>query len=107
MPVLVVGDLGWLGSGDGVAMGLWLGAVPTALAYILFAHGLRVLPASEVATLPLAEPVTAAALGAIVLGERPGALAVAGIALVIAGLVVLALRGQAVDPVPAGEGALP
>ena len=101
------GDLDWLASPDGLAMAVWLGAVPTALAYILFAHGLRLLPASQVATLTLAEPVTAAALGAIVLGERPGAPAVAGIALVIAGLVVLALRGQRDDPVPAGEGALP
>jgi DME family drug/metabolite transporter len=107
VPVLVLGDLDWLTSVDGVAMALWLAAVPTALAYILFAHGLRLLPASEVATLTLAEPVTAAALGAIVLGERPGALAAAGIALVIAGLVVLALRGERRDPVPAAEGALP
>ena len=107
VPVLVVGDLTWLAGAEGFAMALWLGAVPTALAYILFAHGLRLLPASEVATLTLAEPVTAAALGAIVLGERPGALAVAGVALVIAGLAVLALRGKRGDPVPAGEGALP
>jgi DME family drug/metabolite transporter len=107
VPVLLVGDLDWLGSADGLAMALWLGAVPTALAYILFARALRFLPASEVATLTLAEPVTAAALGAIVLGERPGAGAVAGIALVIAGLAVLALRGAREDPVPAGEGALP
>src|SRR5215212_3514654 len=28
VPVLVVGDLGWLASGDGVAMALWLGAIP-------------------------------------------------------------------------------
>jgi DME family drug/metabolite transporter len=106
LPVLVLGDLDWLTSADGLAMALWLGAVPTALAYILFAHGLRLLPASEVATLTLAEPVTAATLGAIVLGERPGALAVAGIVLVIAGLAVLAVRGERGDPVPAGEGAL-
>lgn len=105
-PVLVVGDLDWLASTDGLATAIWLGAVPTALAYILFAHGLRRLPASEVATLTLAEPVTASALGAIVLAERPGALAVAGIALVIAGLAVLAVRGAGGDPVPGGEGAL-
>ena len=97
-------DLDWLASPDGLAMAVWLGAIPTALAYLLFAHGLRLLPASEMAALTLAEPVTAAALGAIVLGERPGAPAVAGIALVIAGLAVLALRGQRADPVPAGEG---
>jgi DME family drug/metabolite transporter len=106
VPVLSVGDLDWLTSADGLAMAIWLGAVPTALAYILFARGLRLLLASEVATLTLAEPVTAAALGAIVLAERPGAPAVAGIALVIAGLAVLALRGQRGDPLPAGEGAL-
>jgi hypothetical protein len=35
------------------------------------------------------------------------ALAVVGIALVIAGLAVLSLRGQRDDPVPAAEGALP
>jgi DME family drug/metabolite transporter len=107
VPVLALGDLGWLRSADGVVMALWLGAVPTALAYILFAHGLRLLQPSEVATLTLAEPVTAAALGAMALGERPGPVAVAGIALVIAGLAVLALRGQREDPVPAAEGALP
>lgn len=89
VPVLVVGDLDWLATPGGAAMALWLAAVPTALAYILFAHGLRLLPASEVATLTLAEPVTAVSLGAVVLGERPGALAVVGIALVSAGLAVL------------------
>lgn len=107
VPVLVVGDLDWLASATGLTMALWLAAVPTAIAYILFAHGLRVLPASEVATLTLAEPVTAAALGTIVLGERPGTLAVTGIALVVAGLAMLALRGRREDPMPAGEGALP
>jgi DME family drug/metabolite transporter len=60
------------------------------LAYILFASGLRHLPANEVATLTLAEPVTAALLGAIVLGERPGVTAVAGIVVILAGLAVLA-----------------
>ena len=107
LPVLVVGDLTWLTQGGGIAMALWLGAVPTALAYILFARGLRVLPASEVATLTLAEPVTATALGALVLAERPGTTAVVGIAFVVAGLVVLAVRGERADPAPAGEGAFP
>ena len=106
LPVLVVGDLDWLARADGLAMAAWLGAVPTALAYILFAHGLRLLPAGDVATLTLAEPVTAAALGAVVLGERPGVQAAAGVALVIAGLVVLALRGRRGDSMPAGEGAI-
>lgn len=107
VPVLIVGNLEWLTTPEGLTMAVWLGAVPTALAYILFAHGLRLLPANEVATLTLVEPVTAAALGAMVLGERPSTQAVLGIALVIAGLAVLAVRGRPEDPVPGGEGALP
>ena len=40
-PVLALGDLRWLATGDGLAMALFLGAIPTALAYILFARGLQ------------------------------------------------------------------
>jgi DME family drug/metabolite transporter len=100
-PVLVLGDTGWLASAGGVALAVWLGAVPTAVAYILFASGLRRLPANEVATLTLAEPVTAALLGAIVLGERPGAVALGGIALILAGLAVLAAPRARTAPVGA------
>jgi DME family drug/metabolite transporter len=95
LPVLAFGDVSWAGTPGGAAMALWLGAVPTALAYLLFARGLRHLPANEVATLTLGEPVTAALLGAVVLGERPGAVAVAGIVLILAGLAVLAAPRRA------------
>src|SRR5918998_1235244 len=53
VPVLALGDLQWLGNGDGIAMALFLGAVPTALAYVLFARGLRHLTPGETATLTL------------------------------------------------------
>lgn len=89
-PALLLGDAAWLATAPGAAMALWLGAVPTAIAYILFASGLRHLPANEVATLTLAEPVTAALLGAAVLGERPGPTALVGIVIILAGLAVLA-----------------
>jgi DME family drug/metabolite transporter len=91
-PVLAVRGLGEVGSLGGLAMAAYLGVVPTAVAYVLFARGLRHLPAGEVATLTLAEPLTATALGAVVLGERPGAVALVGVALVLAGLGVLAVR---------------
>jgi drug/metabolite transporter, DME family len=90
-PVLFAGDLSWLRSGDGIAMALFLGAIPTALAYVLFARGLRHLTPGETATLTLAEPLTATGLGILALGERPGAVAGAGAALVLAGLLALAL----------------
>ncbi len=101
-PVLFVEGLGAVGSLGGVALAVYLGAVPTALAYVLFARGLRHLPAGEVATLTLAEPVTATALGIVVLGERPGAAAAVGVLLVLAGLAVLAAPRRA-----GGEAVLP
>jgi DME family drug/metabolite transporter len=90
VPVLALGDTSGLWTPGGVALAAFLGVVPTALAYVLFARGLRHLSAAETSTLTLAEPLTAALLGVIVLAERPGAGALAGAGLVLAGLVDLA-----------------
>jgi drug/metabolite transporter, DME family len=92
LPALAVMPAGELFSAEGLALAAYLGVVTTALAYILFAKGLREVGASETATLTLAEPVTAMALGVVVLGERPGTVAVLGAALVLAGLALLAAR---------------
>ena len=91
LPVLLLGDTAWLHTPDGLALALYLGIVPTALAYSLFARGLRSLDASEVTTLVLAEPLTATVLGVVVLGERVGIGGVLGAVLILAGLAVLAL----------------
>jgi DME family drug/metabolite transporter len=92
LPVLAIGDPGPLTSAGGLALALFLGVVPTALAYVLFARGLRRLSAAETSTLTLAEPLTAALLGAAVLGERLTVLSGLGAGLVLAGLLVLAVR---------------
>jgi len=89
-PVLAGTGAGWLTHADGLGLAVFLGVVPTALAYLLFAHGLKRLTAAETATLTLAEPLTAALLGVIVLSERLSAPAAIGAALVLAGLLVLA-----------------
>jgi len=94
VPVLALGDVSWLATGDGLAMALFLGAIPTALAYVLFARGLRHLTPGETATLTLAEPLTATGLGVLALGERPGAVATVGAGLVLAGLLALALPAR-------------
>lgn len=94
LPVLAVAGASFLSEPGGIALALYLGAVPTALAYVLFARGLRHLSSGETATIVLAEPLTAAALGVTVLGEQPGAIALVGAALVLAGLAVLALPGR-------------
>jgi DME family drug/metabolite transporter len=105
LPVLVLTGAGWLGTPGGAALVLFLGTVPTAVAYLLFARGLRRLSAGETATLTLAEPLTAALLGVLVLSERMSAPAAAGAALILAGLLVLAApdvrRRQRAAPVAA------
>ena len=100
VPVLVAGTSGWLTTPGGLALALWLGAVPTALGYLFFARGLRRLTPGETATLTLAEPATATVLGAVVLSETLDLTAAAGIGLIVAGLTVLATRAPAA-PVPA------
>jgi DME family drug/metabolite transporter len=102
LPVLALGATAPLVAPGGLALVLFLGVVPTALAYVLFARGLRSLSASETATLTLAEPVTAALLGVAVVGERLSGGGVIGAALVLGGLLVLALRvpGRR-EPLPA------
>jgi DME family drug/metabolite transporter len=92
VPLLAIVPTGELTSGQGIALALYLGALPTAAAYTLFARGLKRIGAGEMATLTLGEPVTAAALGFVVLGERPGVAAIVGAALVLAGLALLGLR---------------
>lgn len=79
----------------------WLGLVTTAAAYLLFARGLRQLPAGRVGTLSLAEPLIAAALGLLVLGERPEPRAALGALSLLAGLTLTALRPSQTAPTAA------
>jgi len=76
---------------------LYLGAVPTALAYALFFSGLRTTGATAAAVITLVEPLTAAVLAAVLVGERLGPAGLAGGALLLAAVVTLALA-PADDP---------
>lgn len=101
LPVFAVVPAGGLLTPGGLTLALYLGLVPTALAYLVFASGLRRVRASEAATLTLAEPLTASLLGVVALGERPGLAAAAGAALILAGLTLLALPSRRPAPDPA------
>jgi DME family drug/metabolite transporter len=95
-PLVLASDLAWLREALGVAIALHLGAATVALAYTLFAAGLRAVTGTMAATLTLAEPVTAALLGVVVLDERLTLGAWIGVALVAAALILLtARRGRA------------
>ena len=89
-PLLVVNDLSWATTTRGLAVVLWLGLAATALAYGLFATGLRTVPPATATTLGLVEPLVATLLGVVLLGERPGPPAIVGAVLLLAGLALTA-----------------
>lgn len=88
-PFLFHSDLRWAVEPGGILVVLHLGLITTALAYLLFARGLRSVPAVHAVTLSLAEPLTAATLGILVLKEQLTAAATIGMALVLSGLFIL------------------
>jgi DME family drug/metabolite transporter len=89
-PLLFTSSLGWLAETRGLAVALHLGILATAVSYALFARGLSGVSVGTAATLSLAEPLTAAILGVLVLGERLGILQLSGILLLFSGLALLA-----------------
>jgi DME family drug/metabolite transporter len=91
VPVAIGAGAGWAAEPGGVALAAWLGVVTVALAYPLLARGLDAVGVGATATLTLAEPATAAALGLVVLGEDLSAAGWAGLALVAAGVAVEAI----------------
>lgn len=91
-PVLVGADLGWLATRRGVLMVLWLGVAATGLSYVLFQRGLAGLSAGTVATISLAEPVTATLLGVLLLRESLSPLTATGIVVVVLSLLLVTIR---------------
>jgi DME family drug/metabolite transporter len=71
---------------------LYMGLVPTALAYVVFLWGMKRASATGSAVVVLLEPLCATALAWALFGERLGPLGALGGALLLAGVLVLALR---------------
>ena len=86
----LAGVLGGLGFRPGLTSA-WLLAVlaagPTAAAYTLYFRGLRNASAGTAALLTLIEPLAAAVLAALVLGDRLSATGIAGAVLLLAAVV--------------------
>ncbi|RAJ68711.1 DME family drug/metabolite transporter [Streptomyces sp. Amel2xB2] len=92
LPVLAVTGGPLLSQPRGLLVAAYLAVVPMCVAYVLFGAGLARVPAGTATTLTLFEPVVAAVLGVAVVGERLGASAWTGTALVLLGLLVLTVR---------------
>ena len=92
LPLSIGSEVAWVATTRGAAVALHLGLVATALAYYLLGFGLARLQVPTATTISLFEPLTAAALGMVVLGERLTATAGVGAALLVVGLLAAAWR---------------
>jgi DME family drug/metabolite transporter len=81
-------------SAPGWALLLYLGLVPTALAYVLFLTGMRQITATIASIVTLIEPLTATTLAWLLFGERLGPLGLLGAALLL-GAIGLLYHGEA------------
>lgn len=70
MPVLVITGAPFLASAGNLAVGLYMALVPMFLGYLAFGQGLARVSASMATTITLFEPVVAALLAVVVVGER-------------------------------------
>ena len=75
---------------EGWLLILYLGCIPTALAYTLFQSGMRSTPATLTSILTLCEPLTAAVLAWILFGERLDPLGILGALLLLGTIGLLA-----------------
>lgn len=89
MPVLFLTGAPLLESWNNFSVGAYMAVVPMFIGYVLFGHGLARIKASTATTLSLAEPVVAAVLAVVIVGERLPPAGWAGVVLVIVSLAVL------------------
>ena len=94
MPFLFLFETEGLLTAPGISVIVYLGLATTTIAYILFSVGLKSIPSSSAVTLSLAEPLTAALLGVIVVGEVLDGTSWLGISLLLGGILVLTLSGR-------------
>ncbi|WP_369255524.1 DMT family transporter [Geodermatophilus amargosae] len=99
-PAVLAGGLAFPEDGGTLAVLLYLGLVPSALAYGLFFTGVRVLPGAVASIVTLLEPLTATALATVFLGERLAPAAVAGGLLLLAAVAGLYLHRLRRSPEP-------
>lgn len=76
------------------ALVAWLGVAGTAVAYMCFVAGLGRVTAAAAGTLSLAEPLVAAGLAVLLLGERVPAPVAAGSLLLLSGLVIVSVPAR-------------
>ena len=84
MPVLLLTGGPFLESASNLAVGAYMALVPMFLGYIAYGAGLSRIPSSQATTISLFEPIVAAMLAIVVVGEQLPPLGWLGIGLIVA-----------------------
>lgn len=94
LPVALAVDRPWMLSPSGlsVAVVIWIGIGPTALATIVFLRLIGSAGPTFMALTNYCIPIVALFLGTVLLGEEPGAGAYTGLALILSGIAISQLR---------------
>ncbi|TFD45998.1 EamA/RhaT family transporter [Cryobacterium frigoriphilum] len=98
MPVVLATGGTLLNSWGNASVGIYMAFVPMFAGYVLFGRGLARARASTAVVLTLVEPVVAALLAVIIVGEQLPPLAWAGVALIVSSLIALTVRWPADAP---------
>ncbi len=94
LPWLIMGDVAWMAEPRGAICMAMLTLFSTILPYTLFTIGLQNINLGTAYTLGLSEPLTAWFLSTVLLGERLSLMASVGVAVLFAGLFLLAAKGK-------------
>lgn len=94
MPFLFIFDSSWVTEPKNIGTILYLGIMTTSAAYILYLFGLKKVPSSSAVTLSLGEPLTAAVLSVVIVGEILSPISWVGVFLLLGGIIVLTFSGR-------------
>jgi DME family drug/metabolite transporter len=89
MPVLLMTGAPLLHSWTNAGVGIYMALIPMFIGYICYGMGLARIRASTATTITLLEPVVAAVLAVMLVGEKLSAGGWIGIGLIVACLVII------------------
>jgi len=89
MPVLAATGAPFLWSWNNAMVGVYMATVPMLIGYVCFGYGLARVQASMATTITLFEPVVAAVLAVVIVGERLPAMGWGGVFLVVLCLICI------------------
>ncbi|MDF2785485.1 MAG: rane protein [Pantoea eucrina] len=89
MPVLFITGAPLLASWNSAVVGIYMALIPMFVGYLCYGYGLARIPASTATTITLLEPVIAALLAVLLVGERLAPAGWAGVGLIVISLGII------------------